>query len=235
MPEDSKQFKNCSVLSDVVIVISREDSSGVDAILAVLREKRGPRTVQEAVRLLRVLLSGQVVRAKSESMRSWCNRFEHAVTRTGKALHAVDSTVTVDQFLHPLILGILLLQGSLLEVREEVGVLATSGTEGNSDLITDVASSLQKQWSDEAIVRRDAKTYSKQPTATAPAFGLTGDDPAPYVPEADPEAELLSRVDHLQEMVGVMAAGELPGGGFPGSEYGDGATDWGYGYPPPER
>ena len=180
MPDDSRQFRNCVTIEDTVL--SNPDGSGVDAILLRLRAKGGPRTVQGAVRLLKDLMNNKFLREKGESMRIWCNRFELQVLKTGKALKSVDSTIDATKFLHPIILGVMLLQATGLTATEEAAVLATSSGEGNSYAFDDIAESLQKQWSDEAVTRRDAHA----PAHSRTVFGMSdGPDSsgAPHGPE----------------------------------------------------
>ena len=210
MPGTSKQFRNCSQLSEVVL--SEETGKGCDAILAMLREKGGPPTIQVALKNLKELMSGRLHRTKGETMRSWCNKFKLHVTKTGKALHSVDPTIDQHKFLHPLILGVLLMQGTGLDPSEEAAVLATSGstetaTATNSYRVTDLMMSLQSQWSDDAIAKRDAKHFTSPSTAFGHSSQLGSGEPPP--PESGPMA-LEERVEQLTELVAHLRTENLP-------------------------
>ena len=52
-------------------------------------------------------------RGTGESMRKWTSHRECFVKRTKAALHQADANIDPDTFLHPLILGIMLLECSL--------------------------------------------------------------------------------------------------------------------------
>ena len=96
-------------------------------------------------------------------MRKWTPRSEGCVEQKKRAArHQADANIDADTLLHPLILGIMLLECSQLTSAENAAVLATSGattkegiTIGHSFLFEDLVASFGAQWDDEAIQRRE--------------------------------------------------------------------------------
>ena len=108
-------------------------------------------------------------RESGKCILKWTSRFEGFVKRTGAALHQADANIDADTFLHPLILGIMLLECSRLTPAENAAVLATSGattkegsTIGNSYLFKALVARFGAQWDDEAIQRRDRSSSHRR-------------------------------------------------------------------------
>ena len=59
-------------------------------------------------------------RESGKCMLKWTSRFEGFVKRTGAALHQADANIDADTFLHPLILGIMLLECSRLTPQQRM-------------------------------------------------------------------------------------------------------------------
>ena len=132
---------------------------GGDRILEILKKRYSKSGTQEAFTLWRDLWRG-LSRQPGEGSLSWDSRFKTVISRVGAALHALDSSIDADKFMHPLIPGMM----CGLEATEGAALLATSGggqvstagqptvPGGNSYLLNDLAESLVRQWSDEALV-----------------------------------------------------------------------------------
>ena len=156
MDPKSQQYEEAKKVSLQVLC----GPDGAEAIVAALRGIRGPDASQEAVRRTKEFWKG-LFRKKGETMRTWTSRFKISVRRTGLAIKKVDSSVSEDEWLPSFMLGVMLLEGTMLDPSEEAAVLATSGDSGNSRELDDIIDALCKQWNDDSLARRDARTYQK--------------------------------------------------------------------------
>ena len=94
-------------------LLEQEDGSGALAIAPALRQGLGPKTMQEAVKLFRELLSLKgIARGSGESMKVWTARFQQYIDRVGTALHAAEPEIDRKKFLHPVLQGIILITAS---------------------------------------------------------------------------------------------------------------------------
>ena len=67
-------------------LLEQQDGSGAVAIAPALRQGLGPKTMQEAVKLFRELLSlKRIARGSGESMKVWTARFQQYIDRVGTA------------------------------------------------------------------------------------------------------------------------------------------------------
>ena len=157
-------------------LLEQEDGSGALAIAPALRQGLGPKTMQEAVKLFRELLSLQgIARGSGESMKVWTARFQQYIDRVGTVLHAAEPEMDRKTFLHPVLQGIILITASGLEPSEVAAVLATSGNpddelssrQKNSHHVEHLIASMCDQWSDESIQRRDAQNRKSRAQANA--------------------------------------------------------------------
>lgn len=142
----------------------------VDAIIAA----QGPQTMQEAIKLFKGIFRLQ--RRSGESMQKWTTRFKLHVAKTGRSLHQCQADISATAFLHDILLGILLLEGSYLTPQEQASVLATSGKIGdkgsklgNSYALADIIEALVAQWSEDELVRRDRTSRGRASAHAASA------------------------------------------------------------------
>lgn len=168
--------------------LEAEDGSGASLLVAALRNELGPRTMQEAVKLFRQMLTlKDLARGSGESMKRWTARFSQFVDKVGAALHAAEPDIDAAAYLHPVLKGIILMSASGLEPSEQAAVLATSGTPGhraasrrqNSHHFDDLVESFCRQWSDDALITRDQRTKKQRAQVNAlmddvAALTLTG-------------------------------------------------------------
>ena len=146
--------------------LMKEDGSGVSTMITILRGALGPKSMQEAVRLLLGFLKLQDIRrCNGEGMKKWTTRWQLALRKVGAALNAACPDIPADKVLHPMIQCILLAETSGLSPSEFASVLGTSGKTGkegssigNSWDVHDLATAFAEQWSDDAIALRDARS-----------------------------------------------------------------------------
>ena len=173
-PESDEYKTICKQITDEQLC----EATGKGALLVVdkVRACLGPKSVQEAVKLTKEFISlSHVRRNQSEGMRHFTTRFHGHYVKVGQALKETCDDIDPEKFLHPLVRGILLMEASGLDIHEQNSVLATSGKAqkagqafGNSWLYEDLVDSLTRQWSDEAITKRDK--HRKKDRATAHAM-----------------------------------------------------------------
>ena len=200
MPEGSQQYAEAKK----VPLEELTGEKGAQAVLECLRRARGPTSLQEAVSQVRKLWRG-VSRERGEGMRAWTSRFEIYVRKVGKALHSAVPEIEEQNWLHPLLLGIQLLEGTGLDPSEEAAVLACSGL-GNSYLFQDLVNALTNQWSDSQVAARDAVKYKTKgrssntnatttdesndyPWTAEPAWYADGDQATESYDEGDEDCE----------------------------------------------
>ena len=99
---------------------------GATKMLAAIRAALGPKTMQEAVKYFKQLLAG-TRRHHGEGMQAFTSRFQLFYKKTGAALNAAQSDIDKDNFLHPILLGVLLMDSVNLDPSEQTAVLGTSG------------------------------------------------------------------------------------------------------------
>ena len=203
--------------------LAANDGSGALAVVDEIKKMLGPRSLQEAVRLtLKFVTQADLKRKNGEGMRAYLTRFEGRYTEAGNALKEACGGVDPEKFLHPLVRGILLMEGCQLEVPEQNAVLATSGKDGNSWLFDDLKTALQLQRSDDAMVKHGKSARGRRAQAhqlEAQAFEISElrgalenieeeqeydtaevnfeqieDDVQEYIEESEPTAE-----DHNEE------------------------------------
>ena len=99
-------------------------------------------------------------------MRKWTSRFGGFVQRTVAALLQADANIGADAFLHPLVLGIMLLE---LTPAENAAVLATyrptpkEGSKiGDSYLLKALVARFGARWDVEATQRRDTSSSHRR-------------------------------------------------------------------------
>ena len=138
------------------------DGSGALMIVKTIRLSVGPKSTQEAVRLLLFdfFRLGSLQRNYGETMRHWTRRFTLQFSKVGQALNASSSEISKD-FLHENIRGILLAETSGLSSSEFASVLATSGTTsaegesiGNSWKFSPFVEAFSTQLGDVALAAR---------------------------------------------------------------------------------
>ena len=168
MDQKSQQYEEAKKVALETLV----SANGAEAIVAALRTIRGPDSSQEAVKRTKEFWRG-LRRTKGESMRGWTSRFKICVRRTGAAIKKVDDGVNPEQWLPSFMLGVMLLEGTMLDPSEEAAILATSGA-GNSRALDDIVNSLCRQWNDDSIIKRDQRVYGK--IASERGTGFATDD-----------------------------------------------------------
>ena len=155
MDEHTQQYEEAKKIS--LEDMCKED--GPMRIVKQLRGVRGPTSIQEAVKRFRLLMKGYH-RQKSEGMRAWTSCFEISVMKVGKALHSAVPDIDETGYLHEVLRGIMLLDGTNLDPSEEAAILATTSP-ANSYRQADLVKALCEQWSDEQIRQRDALKFDR--------------------------------------------------------------------------
>ena len=111
--------------------LEKEDGEGALLVVKIIRASTGPKSMQEAVRLLLEFFRLDGLRRQyGESMKKWTRRFGLAYNKVGTALNQANNEIKTD-FLHEMIRGILLAETSGLSPSEFAAVLATSGQTGH--------------------------------------------------------------------------------------------------------
>ena len=158
------------------------DGSGALMIVKTIRLSVGPKSTQEAVRLLLDFFRLYSLRRNyGETMRYWTRRFTLQCSKVGQALIASNAEISKDS-LHENIRGILLAETSGLTSSEFASVLATgtTGAEGesicNSWKIAHLVEAFSTQWCDAALAARDDAKARKSEVvaATVDNFDLSG-------------------------------------------------------------
>ena len=219
----SDAFKIGSALSTTVL----EAEDGAQAVVTAIIAAQGPQTMQEAVKLFRDLW--RLHRRNNESMQKWTTRFQLHVGKTGRSLHASCTEISPTRFLHSILQGMMLLEGTGLTPQEQAAVLATSGKVGklgakigNSYDIEDITSSLIAQWSEDDVVKRDRAHRGRARADAMNAWNLdnlaaalpeteeTGDEAYGAIEEEWPEDEFYEGEEGFEEVPEeeTYAAGE---------------------------
>ena len=172
MDEHSQQYEEAKKVSEEELT----SATGALKVVEALRKTRGPTSLQEAVSQVKNLWKG-VRRESGEGMRMWTSRFLIYIAKVGRALNGAVPEISKDAWLHPLLQGIQLLEGTGLDPSEEAAILACSGPRGNSHLIQDFVKALTDQWSDTQIKTRDASKYRKRGSAGVHGLDTTQDAP----------------------------------------------------------
>ena len=157
MDEHPQQYEKAKKVTEEELT----SATGALKIVEALRRTRGPTSLQEAVSQVKNIWKG-VRREPGEGMRTWTSRFMIYIAKVGRALHGAVPDIPKDTWLHPLLQGIQLLEGTGLDPSEEAAILACSGPKGNSYMIQDLVKALTDQWSDSQIKARDSTKYRKR-------------------------------------------------------------------------
>jgi hypothetical protein len=157
MDEHSQQYEEAKKVTEEELT----SATGALKVVEALRKTRGPTSLQEAVSQVKNLWKG-VRREPGEGMRTWTSRFMIYIAKVGRALHGAVPDIPQDTWLHPLLQGIQLLEGTGLDPSEEAAILACSGPRGNSYMIQDLVKALTDQWSDSQIKARDSTKFRKR-------------------------------------------------------------------------
>ena len=177
------------VIRSEITTVQLTREGGANLIVSTLQPTLGMKPIQETVPLFQQMMGLRSPRRKLGEHADVDILFSRFFTRwTGKALHQADANIDVVTFLHPVILGIMLLECSQLTPADNASVPATcasttkeSSTIGNSHLFGDLLESFRPQWDDEAIQRRSksrhrgarhlaAAASSWAPQLVSPAF-----------------------------------------------------------------
>ena len=188
MDPASDAFKLGSSLDTEVL----ESENGAQKVVQMIIAAQGPQTINEAVKLFRDLW--RLHRKNGESMQKWTTRFQLHIEKTGRALQTSCGDIDGKKLLHPILQGMLLIEGTGLTPQETASVLATSGKVGkagtkigNSYDIKDVAESLIAQWSEDELLKRDKANRHRARADAANAWNL--DELNAALPEYEEEGD----------------------------------------------